>query len=414
MPDLPYSFGISLLVLAIALFDRKRTTPTPWISSAPLRWMWMLIVMHGLATFWALLPDYHYRFFDNFLKLGIVVTAAYKLCATRKSLDYYLYAYIFGCAYLGYLLLNMGRNSGARVANFGLVDAPDVNAVAAALVPGALIALHYFLKDKGWSRWLFFVGGALTVNAMVLINSRGAFLGLILGAAYYIIRLFFLEKSVRVSRKTLLVITVMGALALVEVFDQAAIERFFGLREEARLTEGKETGSTRVFFWKAALRMSQDHPWGMGVGGFVMMSPNYIPEHVNTGASRNRAVHSSWFQTLTEVGYLGFFLFLMMIMSAGWATQKVIRYATKKHDAIAARTALALQSCLVSYIISISFLDRMRAVVLYWLIMFAACAYNIYIVQPNTEQASSRKPAARFDRFAKTEKVRSKSGLDHD
>ncbi|MBK1617428.1 hypothetical protein CKO42_02940 [Lamprobacter modestohalophilus] len=381
VPDLPYSFGMSVLVLVLAIADRRRTTESSVLGSAPLRWMWILVVLYGFTYFWAVRPDAHLNSFDDFFKLVIVVTCAYKLCSNALALNYYLYGYVFGASYLGYYLLEVGRNAGERVSNFGVIDSPDVNDLAALIVPAAILALHYFFIHVGWRRILIVIRGALIVNALVLVNSRGAFLGLFAGATFYITRVYLLGKKLKISRMRVVLVVLLGLLALVQVFDETALNRILGLKEEATLTEEQQTGSTRVFFWMAAAEMSKDHPFGLGSGAFPAMSAIYIPETVNTGSSRNRAVHSTWFQTLSEVGYPGLVIFVIMILSAFSVTQKALRQTLFCDDSRGALTVLAIQACLLSYLVSVTFLDRMRAVVLYWLIMFAACAYNVYVKQ---------------------------------
>ncbi|MCF7980460.1 MAG: O-antigen ligase family protein [Pseudomonadales bacterium] len=381
VPDLPYSFGMSLLVLGLAVADRKRTTKSSVIGAPPLRWMWLLVGFYAITYIWSVRPDAHLESFDDFLKLVVVVTCAYKLCSNALALNYYLYGYVFGASYLGYYLLEIGRNAGERVTGFGVIDSPDVNDLAAVIAPAAIFALHYFLLHIGWRRILIIIGGALIVNALVLINSRGAFLGLFVGSTFYVVRVYLLGKKVNISRMRVVFVVLLGLLALVQVFDETAVRRILGLQEEASLTEEQQTGSTRVFFWKAAIEMSRDYPYGLGSSAFVAMSPNYIPDTVNTGASRNRAVHSSWFQTLTEIGYPGLFLFIMMLLSAFSVTQKALKQTLSRDDARGTLTVLAIQAGLISYLVSATFIDRMRAVVLYWLIMYAACAYNVYVKQ---------------------------------
>lgn len=50
-------------------------------------------------------------------------------------------------------------------------------------------------------------------------------------------------------------------------------------------------------------------------------------------------------------------------------------------DSRGALTVLALPGGLISCLVSVTFLDRMRAVILYKLIMFATCVYNVYVKQ---------------------------------
>ncbi|MEO0438042.1 MAG: O-antigen ligase family protein [Pseudomonadota bacterium] len=381
IPDLPYSFGMSLLVLVLAFADKKRTTPTTFLSIGMFRWMWLVVLLHGLTYFWSQLPTVHLDAFDNYLKMAIIVTAAFKLCATREALNYYLYAYVFGTAYLGYYLLEVGRNSGARVSNFGLVDSPDVNGVAATFAPAAIFALHFFWRNKGWQKWIMVLAGAFIVNAIVLMNSRGTFLGLFIGASYYVYRLYNLSGNFKASRGQIVGMVFAGLLAMLYVLDESAIERIVGITDNIELSEEQESGSTRIYFWLAAVEMSADYPQGLGTAGFQYNAPDYIPRHVNTGTHRNRAVHSSWFQTLIEIGYLGFFLFSMMLLSAALMLRKTHRECEAKNDSDGVLTALVIQSALVAYLVSATFIDRMRAEVLYWLLAYAACAYNVYLVR---------------------------------
>ena len=51
---------------------------------------------------------------------------------------------------------------------------------------------------------------------------------------------------------------------------------------------------------------------------------------------------------------------------------------------------LAIQAALISFLVSMSFVNRMRAEVLYWLILFSACAYNIYINKAEINQEESK------------------------
>ena len=381
IPDLPYSFGMSLLVLVMALADRKRTTPTTVMSVAMFRWMWLVVLLHGLTYFWCQLPTVHLDAFDNFLKMAIIVTAAFKLCDSRQALNSYLYAYVFGTAYLGYYLLEIGRNSGARVANFGLVDSPDVNGVAAAFAPAAIFALHFFWRNKGWQKWIMVLAGAFIVNAIVLMNSRGTFLGLFLGASYFVYRLYNFGGTFKASRGQIVGMVFAGFLAMIYVLDESAIERIVGITDNMELSEEQESGSTRIYFWLAAVEMSQDYPQGLGAAGFQYNAPDYIPQHVNTGTHRNRAVHSSWFQTLIEIGYFSLFLFSMMLISAALILRKTLRICKERDDPDGVLPALVLQSALISYLVAATFIDRMRAEVMYWLLAYAACAYNVYVLR---------------------------------
>ena len=94
---------------------------------------------------------------------------------------------MLGCTYIGYVAKDIGRNSGGRVEGIGMVDTGgDANGVAAALAP-SIVVLLYFAWQGSWKvRVLAALCSAYVVNALVLINSRGAFLAVVAGAGLFI------------------------------------------------------------------------------------------------------------------------------------------------------------------------------------------------------------------------------------
>ena len=151
------------------------------------------------------------------------------------------------------------------------------------------------------------------------------------------------------------------------------------VKEEATLTEEKESGSTRVFFWLAAIDMVQDHPFGAGAGGFQYYAPNYIPSDINTGESRNRAVHSTWFETLSEAGYLGFISFFLMIYCTYSSFRKTRLYLWAKKDFVNSAIVLSVSSGFITFVVAMTFINRLRGEVLYWLIALSMCCANVFL-----------------------------------
>tara|TARA_B100001013_G_scaffold339455_1_gene261510 strand:- start:673 stop:1038 length:366 start_codon:yes stop_codon:yes gene_type:complete len=116
----------------------------------------------------------------------------------------------------------------------------------------------------------------------------------------------------------------------------------------------------------------------------------YIPEGVDTGESRKRSVHSTWFETLTEIGYVGLFALIMMLYAC-YRTSNITKRALKERvDVDNYFKVIALQCALLAFVVAMTFMNRMRAEILYWCVLFIACAYNIYVVRytANQEKAS--------------------------
>ena len=105
---------------------------------------------------------------------------------------------------------------------------------------------------------------------------------------------------------------------------------------------------------------------GAGTGAFIALSPSYIPLDIDSGGSRNRAVHSTWFQVLTEVGYPGTLVFIMMIVRSFLLLLKIKRYSERYQKTELYFFSTVLQAGFISFLVAATFLDRFRAVVLHF------------------------------------------------
>ena len=86
---------------------------------------------------------------------------------------------------------------------------------------------------------------------------------------------------------------------------------------------------------------------------------------------------------LTEVGYPGTLVFIMMIVSSFLLLLKIKRYSERYQKTELYFFSTVLQAGFISFLVAATFLDRFRAVVLYFFILFASASYNVFILQPN-------------------------------
>lgn len=382
VPDLGYSFFSVAFMALILLLNWSECKNNKLTQLPSFRWLYFFVLIYSAVYIWSILPSYHMDALIPLVKGAIILSIAFKLCTTYKSLDYMLYGYVIGAAYLGYYISQVGRNSGDRVEGIGMVDSPDANGVAAALAPAAITCLFYFWRNTSLKlKFLFVIAGAFIVNALVLINSRGAMLGVAAGGAYFMWRLFFAPVQRKYQKVTVILIALAGLSSLVYVADQSTIERIYSISQESEVDENRETGATRMVFWAAAWDMAKDHPLGLGRGGFEINAPLYIPSYINTGANRNRAVHSSWFEALSEAGYLGFIVFLMIIFASFTMLRRSKAELAAPEFLDDYFKIVCIESMLISYLVAMTFLNRMRSEIFLWCILFVACAYNIYYLR---------------------------------
>lgn len=393
IPDIRFSFYIVLTMLIIVVVNWKSYSANKIYKIPQFLWMYIVVILYGIASFYATLPTIHALAFDAILTAAVTITIVYKIVQTEKHLDIAIAGYMLFAGYLGFYITQFGRTSGGRFDGAGMVDAPDSNGLAAALAPSLLFCLYYFwlhtnLKVKA----ICVVLGALIANGLVLLGSRGSFLGVAVGATLFVFYMFFSKVTKKNQRKSAIAIVIFGLVGIVTVTDNYFWERMQTIKTEGLArTKEIQTGSTRVFFWKAAIEMSKDYPYGGGASAFIIHSPQYIPEEINTGNSRNRAVHSTWFEVLTEIGYPGIVAFGAMILYSFITLRRTMKHMIARNDHARYFKVVAVGSAFVCFCVTMTFVNRFRAEILYWCIMYSAIIYNIYVLKsPNSTAVNNK------------------------
>jgi hypothetical protein len=377
VPDFSYSFYTSILMLAVlAIQYNKITAVTRWRDLPVLKWVLLFLLLHYVGYLHAINELQHGIFTFNFLKLVIIFMVAYKLISTEKMLDACLWVYALGCTYIGYVAKGTGRNAAGRVEGIGMVDTGgDGNMVAAALAP-SIVVLLYFAWQGNWKiRLLAALCSAYVVNALVLINSRGAFLGAVVGAGLFVIYMLMSRYQKKGQRATAVFIVVAGLVGAYSLTDATFWQRMQTLQEDEQGQRGGD-GRGRIEYWMTTFDMLEDFPIGMGVGGFQAASTTYI--------GVPKVPHSTWFQVLGEFSWHGLIVFIFILLSAFQLSKKTQKYLLL-HDRISAYFKMLMLECaLISFLVAASFIDRARAEVLFWLILFICIASNVYYIQHQT------------------------------
>ena len=383
IPDIRFSFYIVLTLLVIAALNWVKLKDNKILAIPQFIFMFITAALYYIASFYAVLPAVHSIALDAVLTITVLVAIVYKIVQTEKHLDIILKGYVIFAGYLGYYVSQFGRTTDGRFEGAGMVDSPDANGLGAALAPAVVISLFYFWNSKNWLVKLFF--GLICIylaNSLVQIGSRGAFLGVFFSCSVFIWVLYFSKLQSKNQRKSAIALVFIGLIGAAMVTDSAFWNRMATIKtSNLEAASEKESGSTRVYFWLAAIDMAKDHPFGNGASGFIYYAPYYIPDSIDTGKSRNRAVHSTWFEVLSEIGYLGAISFSGMIFYSFvtiFRTTKVLQAQNKSEQYF---KVIAIGCGLFCFVISMTFLNRFRAEILYWLVLYTAVAYNIYVLK---------------------------------
>lgn len=391
IPGLRYSFiSVLFMLLVYALRYNHYNNMSPWREQRSFKWMLFLLLMYYFANLVALDPVGHSNTAVDFTKLIIIMLVAYKLIDTKRAFDASLWTYIVGAFYIGYLAFVTGRNSGDRVEGIGMIDSPDGNDTAAALVPAAVLLMYFAWQGGKYSKALAIVMGGVIINAIVLINSRGAFLGVVASMGIFLSFMVFSRHQKKGQKSTAIAVVILGLSGALYLTDEVFWERMGTLSNE----DSSVSGSKRTELWWVTFDMMEDHPFGVGVNGYNILAPFYADEDAR-GSVLNRSVHSSWFQGLSEVGYLGFLAFVTMMATLLRQAGAAKRYLISRKQFEDYFKILAVQSALLGYMVSATFINRFRAETLYWMILFLALAIKLYHLQPAKEEAKQLAEASK-------------------
>ncbi|HLV77567.1 MAG TPA: O-antigen ligase family protein, partial [Marinobacter sp.] len=384
VPGLRYSM-ITVLLMMFVLVTRHRAlaAKSPWSAQPASKWIVLILGMYYFMYLHAINPVAHDKFTMDFTKTVIIVAVAYKLIHSERALHAVMWGYIAGATYLGYLATVTGRNSGDRVEGIGLADGTDANDTAITLVPAAVILMYLAWMGNLKTRILCVVCGGLIANGLVLINSRGAFLGAAVGVTVYLLYMLFSRFQKKGQRAMAIVIIVGGLAGALYVTDDQFWERMTTMQD----LEDESSGAGRMEFWWATFDMMKDHPAGLGIMGYQEISAVYMPADVR-GNVEKRAVHSSWFQLLSEIGWPGPILFFFLLVSLWKVNRKVKKQLISEGRTDEYFRVVALEVALLSYMVSASFIDRFRSEILWWMILFVAAAGNVYYLQYQEHRAN--------------------------
>jgi len=215
--------------------------------------------------------------------------------------------FILGNLFIAILSI-IGGGMARSIALFS--DQNDLALAMNILVP---ITIFLGLRENDQIKKLFYYFSSIIfITAIVMSNSRGGFLGLIAVFLY----IWFKSPAGKIKTTFVVLVLSMGMIYF-------APQSFWDEMQTIREGTEESTASTRVYFWKIAIREFVDHPIiGVGVHNYGAWLPDYvkpddvlsdgspIPTHTRTWG---RVCHSIYFTLLAELGIVGVILFLTII-----------------------------------------------------------------------------------------------------
>jgi putative inorganic carbon (hco3(-)) transporter len=232
----------------------------------------------------------------------------------------------------------------------------DNNCVSISMVCGAGLAFFLGLAETlWWRRWLAFVLAGLMAHTIMLAESRGGMLGLIVTGAIS----FILIRKRPVYYAYLLLALVVGLrLAGPSVWQR--FDSSFAEKEDR-----DASAQSRIDLWKGCLTMMSTEPL-LGVG------PHNFPLYAQQfGYTRGKEAHSLWLQLGAEIGVPGLGFLLAFYLIAMWR----LRLLAKQFDTIApdiADNCRMVIAALVGFMVSAQFVTLTGLEISYYVCLIGA------------------------------------------
>ncbi|MBI5180241.1 MAG: O-antigen ligase family protein [Nitrospirae bacterium] len=185
-------------------------------------------------------------------------------------------------------------------------------------------------------QWFHIVCTVSMIIAIVASSSRGAALGL--GVVFLAIWYKSKKKTIGIA---FLVIVATAIIALIPDDNR--------LRFQGMGSEEDGTSQSRLTLWRAGMRMASEYPiTGVGPNNFIYVNrEHYFSE-------RLEVQHNVYIQAMSELGYPGLIVFLMMIFGCFYNNRKARKILKEKQidDSFLYGFSHGLDICVIGFIVN--------------------------------------------------------------
>jgi len=360
--SLNYAYVIAILTCFAWLFSR---TERKWLPFTPLVVLTLLFALWITITSWvALAPSEDvWGKWSTVAKILFMCLVGYALTTTRERINQLIWAVVLSIgvwAVKGAIWSILHGGSGIHGPDGGmLADNNDFGLGLVLILP--LIFYQWHRATNRHLRRALMAMGLLVTLAVLFTYSRGALVGICaMGAVLWL-------RS-RAKFWTGLLIAVV-AVSMYSFAPDKWVQRMGTIETY----QDDASAMSRINLWKISLRVAELHP--ITGGGFRVTYWPTITNNMLRGTNlprleKPRAVHSIYFDALSEHGWVGLTLFSLILVYSFWNCAWLMRRSRNRPDLAWANLLGRMgQAVLVGYatagaFASQAYLDE------YWCIIF--------------------------------------------
>ena len=341
----PFAQIIALVTIVSMLFSKEPKsfplTPVTVCLLVFLGWM-------GLTTIFAIDFDSAIILYTKILKIQLITFVTLMLINTKEKIQYLMWVIVVSLGFYGvkggvFAIVTKGAY---RVVGPEQTFITGNTELGLALV--MTLPLMYYLMTTSQNKWIkrgFMLAMVLTVVAILATYSRGALLGI------SAMGIFLFLKS---DRKLLVTLLFIATIPVALVFMP---HQWSDRMKTIETYEEDHSAMGRIKAWRFAFDMASQRFLG---GGFFSFTPDnyrrFSPGTVEEG-ERFQDAHSNYFQVLGHHGFVGLFLFLLLLFLTWRTGSWIIRHSRDKPELKwAKQLAAMIQTSMIGYCVSGAFL----------------------------------------------------------
>ena len=293
-------------------------------------------------------------------KIGVIVLMASHLITDIKRYEMIVFIFILTGLFLGVETYNAPTwhfAHGRLGQGVGGSDLSNGNMLAAHFMMVLSLIGVMFIKGGWKTRLLCSASAVFILNGIVLIRSRGAFLGLLVGLMSAVV---FTNK---VSKKKIIICVLAGIIGGATLVDTGFLERMKLIQTNTE--EMDSSAKSRIEFWKIAFDMASDYPFGLGVGNYERLVGRYSTEY------EGKDTHNTYLRCLAEVGFQGLLVLLLLIANAFRILSSISKDIEHlKNKKIFFWHIYGVRIGLIAYLLVVFFVSATYIEDFYWFLMF--------------------------------------------
>jgi len=307
LPNLRWAL-IAAVVTVVALLIYPPKRGFRFFEFKENRWLTLLAILVVAQIPFVLNQTVHSEYVFLSIKFLLFIFIVQNTVWTTKDVKRLIYVNLIGGTYLAYL--GMSMHQGGRLEGIGTPGMESANQLGQHFAVLLLIGGYLLISKFKYSHILIAISLSMILMATFMTESRGVLGALALTG---VISLFFIPEK---RGKKFSIFALLAIIAGSALMGPQILSRFQGVEEGVDGKLKDASAMSRIVIIKSQWEMAKNRPFfGYGHRGTLILSPSYIPKEYHAQGVGRRASHNVAMAFLVDHGFVGLFIYLMVVFT---------------------------------------------------------------------------------------------------